>query len=447
MCGGVLYVRAVVRCFMFGRGALDLIEEMESLGSQTFVAIAAQVRVFYHAARGELESAARSREAADLFALQGESTWQTDMYLPALLLDAHFLAGDMVAVRQSAEQLARRAQAMPSFSRYAQYAQAAYHSLRGDLAAALERFETLLERFPAYRGLHWLALRGHYADALNRVGQHQRAKQLLQHALGQAHAEDEIAVLLHLEPQRQLALAEAGLGEHADACRRLDALLAKHGHEDNHLLVGLLHKARVEVSLQMRDEPAARRHLEQLAQHFRATGNPALIAQLERLARSFQAQPPLEPWAQVSAATGASTAVLRSFAGLSTAAERQQRALQLVLAHTRAEQGFLYVLQGDVFRLVAANGNDQPPRHLEDSLRDAGLRSRSEDEADTRVLGQDSNVDASYRVLVLTSRAAQRRLVVGGLILQGNAHAAPDPEFLESIACALHEADSTLATG
>jgi hypothetical protein len=64
----------------------------------------------------------------------------------------------------------------------------------------------------------------------------------------------------------------------------------------------------------------------------------------------------------------------------------------------------------------------EPPQRWRDSLREISLRShdlvegRDEDESDTRVLGQQAADDLSYRVLVLTARAAQPHVVAGGLI-------------------------------
>ena len=118
-------------------------------------------------------------------------------------------------------------------------------------------------------------VRAHFAEALNSAGDHARAKAVVTEALP-------LARLLELE--RQLALAEAGLGEYARAVARLDRLLAKHGDEDQPLWIGALHKARAEVALRMGDEGALELHLAELNRRFRGTRNPALIAQCERLA-------------------------------------------------------------------------------------------------------------------------------------------------------------------
>ena len=92
-------------------------------------------------------------------------------------------------------------------------------------------------------------------------------------------------VVHYLEPQRQLALAEAGLGNHAEAVRMLDALLAEHGAQDQPLLIGLLHKARAEVALSMNDAAGFDAHFAEMERCFRRSRNPALIAQIARTAK------------------------------------------------------------------------------------------------------------------------------------------------------------------
>jgi tetratricopeptide (TPR) repeat protein len=147
-----------------------------------------------------------------------------------------------------------------------------------------ELFEGVLPQFEPHARFNWLPMRGHCAAALNRAGLHARAKQLLSEALALADPRDECSPVKRLEAERQLALADAGLGDHTSAIRQLDRLLARWGDADNPLFIGLLHKARAEIAVAMRDEPALLRHFAELERCFRATHNPALIAQLAGLA-------------------------------------------------------------------------------------------------------------------------------------------------------------------
>ena len=441
MYGGVIYIAAIEHCYCFGRRALELADEMERLGIHTWAASAEQVRLLYHAVRGESEAVARCRARVELFAVQGESMWQVEIFLPALLLDTNLLVRDTVAARRNAEQLARRAEQVESLVPYARLAHAGYLGLRGDLPAAIAAFEDTLPRFPPHSYPSWLLVRAFFADVLNRAGQHARAKQLLLEALSCSRPEDAVAIMLHLEPRRQLALAEAGLGNHARAVELLDAMLAEHGHQDNRLAVGLMHEARAEVALQMRDEATLHAHFAQMEERFRATKNPALIAQVERLAARAQLRHPGAADPSLRPAEPESVSIQRSFAEIASAPDRYKHALQLVLRRTRAKNGFLYVLRNRAAHLVAASSPDEPPLGLEAELLESALRLQNEenDADETRMLEPEAPGGGDYQVIMLATHRDRRPIVVGGLILEDSESAWLDAAFLESIAQALHD--------
>jgi hypothetical protein len=454
MYGGVLYVQAIMECFQFGQRALEITREMDSLGVQAWVIAAEQVRLLYHAYRGESENFELCRERVELFAVQGDSTWQMEVFLPATLLIANLLTADTVAARRDAEQLARRAEHLPSLEPFARLAQASYLSLRGDLTGAIAEFERVLPDFAPHGRFGWLSMRGQFADALNRAGQHARAKQLTLDGLSCSPREDYVSVMQHLEPQRQLALAEAGLGNHARAIELLDGLLAEHGHQDNRLLVGLLHKARAEVALQMADEPALRAHLAAMEQRFRSTRNPALIAQVERLTAEASKAKLLPALASLTANQNSDVTLLTgSLAELTSASDRYRYALQIVMQRARARSGFLYKLHGEQFRLAAASSTHEPPLGLETELRESAKRLRDGvsqqsanldgDDADMATVFVDSNTPPSaapsHEKILLTIRQDGRAQVVGGLILEASQPGLLDLVFLDSLARLLYE--------
>jgi hypothetical protein len=420
MYGGVLYVQALMQCFQFGQRALEIAREMDSLGVQAWVI----------------------------------ATWQMEVFLPATLLIANLLTADTVAARRDAEQLARRAEHLPPLEPFARLAQATYLSLRGDLTGAITEFERVLPDFAPHSRFGWLSMRGQFADALNRAGQHARARQVTLDGLVCSAREDYVSVIQHLEPQRQLALAEAGLGNHARAIELLDALLAEHGHQDNRLLVGLLHKARAEVALQMADEPALRAHLAAMEQRFRSTRNPALIAQVERLTAQALHAKLLPALASLSANQNSDARLLPgSLAGLTSSQDRHRYALQLVVQRARARNGFLYKLQGEPFRLIAASSANEPPLGLETELRESAKRLRNgvshessnpdQDDAEMATVFVDSSAPPSavpsHEKILLTIRQDGRALVVGGLILEASQPGLLDVVFLDGLARVLHE--------
>jgi hypothetical protein len=172
--------------------------------------------------------------------------------------------------------------------KFADAAHAAYLMLRGELSAAIALYERILPEFPLRGRVAFETTRAYYAQALNLAGHHARAKTVVREVIDGMVADDHRLVVHFLELERQLGLAEAGLGNHAEAVRILDALLGQHGHQDNRLLIGLLHKARAEVALVMRDPCAFNLHEEHVETRFKSTRNPALIAQWERLVERAQ---------------------------------------------------------------------------------------------------------------------------------------------------------------
>ena len=375
MFGGLLYGQAIMAAYAALPHVSELAEKMEALGVRTWAMNADQARLLHHAYRGEIEQTRGYRERVELFAIQGCSTWQAELFLPAILLNADVLTGDTIAARRTWEQVSRRAQDVPSLQAYADLARAAYLTLRGDLETAISAFERVLPEFPIGQRVLWLAMRGYFASALNLAGQHERAKALLTEAL--THPDAELDVLaLTLDSQRQLALAEAGLGNHAEAARQLDALLAEHGQHDNPLLVGLLHKARAELALLQDDKEAFESHLSSMERRFRHTKNPALIGQCEALAERAARnglRPSFEPdpyraravaRLQKHARTG-----MRSVAELTIAPDRAEYALSLIMERSGAAAGYLYLRDPSGLRLAAASEPHEPPHELETELR------------------------------------------------------------------------------
>jgi hypothetical protein len=475
---GVLFSYGLMHGYCSSSQALECARELEEAGVRTWAMSATQLRLLYHAFRGETEEVQRNRDLVELFAVQGNTTWQVEMFLPAVLLHADVLSGDTIGARRSWEQLARKAKSLPVLDVYADFAHAAYLASRGELSAAIELYEQVLPQLPPQRRKNWLSARAYFADVLNSAGQHARAKQVASEALSHLRGEEHAVLVFTLEPQRQLALAEAGLGNHAEAVRLLEALLAEHGQHDNPLLIGLLHKARAEVALGMGEKQVFERHLAEMEQRFRATRNPALIAQCDRIAErarragvrtslqpASHSQPVLMP-----RVTGLS--VEQTLAELTAAADRNQYALQLVMQHTHAKVGYLYLLEDDAMRLAAASHPHEPPAALEARLKELALRaeveSLTDDEATRLELASvsqsslrvpDESVQRTiiiesahpqqlldnYRTVVLSTMVQGRRIAVGGFVLEVETLITfrVDQSLIEGIAKGLYERGMT----
>ncbi len=381
-----------------------------------------------------------------------------------LLLTRDISVGDPISARRRWEQLSRRAEAIPSLARYAEMAHAAYLSLRGDLEAAIELFERILPVLAPRSCVGWSMARACYAATLNQMGAHARAKQLVADTLALTSSEDRKVVGRYLELSLQLALAEAGLGNHEQAVRILDDLLAAHGREHHALLIGLLHKTRAEVALSMNDRKSFDSHLAHSVRFFRATSNPALIAQWERL---------LERAGRGRVAPEPATATERerkpdwnALSALTDAEERAEHALRVALSRSQSPAGFLFlVAKGGALHLAASSGANDPSASQWEQLQQQVQRARFAATEQTRgqpaaadALACGSNIDEEeeeqtefvdsvappspedlYRSAVLATTYNGETVVVGGLIALTPARPlALDVDFLSELAAALY---------
>jgi tetratricopeptide (TPR) repeat protein len=283
LLGGVLFSEGILHAYEVGTKALETARQLEEVTMNVYAMAADQVRLLHHALRGETDEVQRYRDRVEFHAIQGNATWQAENFWPVLLLAAETLCGDTIAVRRISEQLDRRSKELPSMAIYAKAARAAYLSLRGDLPAAIALYEEVLPNIGIRRRVAWQSVRASYADALSRAGQHARAKEVLEQALSTMLPGEDRIVSRFLEPQRQLAIAEAGLGNHERATEMLDGLLARWGDADQPLMVGLLHKSRAELALSTSDWATFELHHAAMGRCFKSTRNPSLVAQWERL--------------------------------------------------------------------------------------------------------------------------------------------------------------------
>jgi hypothetical protein len=394
--GGVLFSQGVLYPFWFGDGALKIAERMERIDFNIWRMAADQVRLLYHALRGESEQVQHYSERVELFAVQGGTTWQAEMFWPVLLLNGAVLNGDTMGVRRLWEQLRRRGKDAPGLRSYARAARACYAALRGEHAKAISLFTRVLPKIPPRERVAWHTLRGIFAGILNDVGQHARAKEVLVDVLSQVRAGEEVVVGRNLELVRQLAIAEAGLGRHERGAQLLDELLERHGSQDQPLLLGLLHKARAEVALLGKDSLAFEVHLGKMEQHFRATRNPALVAQWETLADRGARKKMRVKAARGGDADRSAEVLIDEMAGRAgSASEAHAYIVSMLASWAKAEEAHLYAWTGTALRLVSSTGSGLPPSSVETLMHGAAAQALSEATADrTLTLGEPGSESA-----------------------------------------------------
>jgi hypothetical protein len=458
--GAISCTAAILHSYASDPQALACADQAASLGIRIWQQGATQARVLYYAMRGESEAVQRYRAELELLAVQGGASWQVELALPTSLLGPEFLSADTVALRRMFEQLTRRALVIPAVQPYADAAEAMYLTSRGQLAEALAIYERVIPLFRPHERHSWMVIHSAYAQALNRSGQHARAKALLGDGLRHVLPEHKHFFCLYLEAERQLALAEAGLQHHQAAAAQLEALLATHQGRDNPLMIGLLHKASAEVALMAEDRGRFDRHFAALEGLFRGTRNPALIAQCEHLlARAVRAgmRTEIEARSLLAAVEGE-----RSSAHISrmhAAAAPLDYLLRVVLDQSQAKAAHLYAYSETAgIRLLAASRPEEPPAHVESELREqadhvqaelrreleagephtrretdsiaAGTLQRSatrlreqepppvEDHTSIVSAAPEADADQTHRIVVLRSKPGADLRVVGGLILE-----------------------------
>jgi tetratricopeptide (TPR) repeat protein len=404
-----------------------------------------QLRLMHYASRGELERAAEFQERTELHVLQGGTTWQTDVCLPAHMFMVAMLTEDALALRQAWEQLARQAKEIPSLEVYAEAAHAGYLAARGDGREALAQLELLVTRLPPRQRIGWAVVRLHLAQLLNRGGDHARAKEVVLEVTSRLSPADYDFVFPYLDTQRHLALAEFGLGNFAEAVRILDGLLAEPRAPDHPLWLGLLHKARAQVALRQGDGEAFRHHLAQLERWFRATRNPCLVAQWERLAAAGAALGLCEHGRgggseHPSLPSLASGTELARLLARCTVHERLPQALDLLVNGSGARAGYMYGLRGGALELLAACPDGEAPAAVREALHELLEEARVKLQRlslrpGARVAAAASHPDqmrtetsfeqtvkerqaGAHRLLVLAAGSSTDGEVVGGIALE-----------------------------
>ncbi|HKP62615.1 MAG TPA: protein kinase [Polyangiales bacterium] len=449
MRGGLMMLLGLLSCYHGSPETLAIADEMASTGVRVWALAADQIRLLHHVYRGESDRVLHYREQVERSALQGVPTWHTELFLPAAMLWGEVASGDTIAVRRIYQQLQRTAQRVPALRVHADCARAAYLSLRGDHDDALELYERILVELPVRRSIHWLPARGHYARALNRAGEHARAKQLLLETLEHVTDLDRGVRVLCFEARRQLVLAQAALGELEQASQALEALLREYEPDQNPMLLGLLHETRAQCALAAAERDAYVTHAEAAQVYFRRTHNPALIAHiqvLEQLALAVRSdgQPAFLALSGTARSNESGTRLrhVHTLAELSVAPDRARYALDLLIQETRAKGGCLYLLEGDDLQLTAASATHEPPQELERELLARIQQFRAEleslaDESETRysdslrvpsvpvprpkaalfVESIPPTAERAYRLAVLAARRAGQQTAIGGVIL------------------------------
>ncbi len=284
--GGALFARgsfAIMR--EDSRVALECADALDACGMKLYAMIASQIRFLCYANRGELDKAAEHREQVELHAARVGSVWQVETWEQPCLIPLYVRLDDVVALRRASDRLELVGQSIPSIKRYARLARLALMHVQNeriDDAVKVVEEEVTTQEPRSFIG--WSSSASFMARAFNRMGRYSEAKNACEIVLPHLTEEDRDYVMLFLDVDLEMAVAQAGLGSFRDAFARVDALLARFRESDNPMVQGRLHETRARVAL-MAGRTDEYRHSLSLVEHwFRGTGTPALIASYERLA-------------------------------------------------------------------------------------------------------------------------------------------------------------------
>ncbi len=346
---GVHFARAVFATYRGdGRAALESADALDALDLKFYAMIASEMRFLYYMNRGDFQAAAQHRQQVDIHAAHVGSAWQVEQWEPAALIPVYAWLQDVDGMARVADRLELLAQSVPSLRYYASLARWAQGLVLSDEststnAVAIARLEQRAPR--SYIG--WAAHMGFTAMGSRFLGNHDVARQLSRTAAAHLTDGDREYVTLFLMVDIECAWSEAALGHVDQAIQQLDALLQRNEDSGHPLALGLLHEARALIAHQAGRTDLLAHSAHEAERWLRSTGNPALIARCERLARLQARGRPasgrregveVERWLGVLAEQGDTE-------------QRVSRALQLLREAARAEAVAFYRREGDGFEL------------------------------------------------------------------------------------------------
>jgi tetratricopeptide (TPR) repeat protein len=287
--GGLLYGLGALEGMMDAPLALERANELESCGLRLYDMLACQVRANYYANQGNQELAREYEKRVEIHATRNGSTWQAEVWAPSSRMLACARTRDVVGMKRAGEELERLSEEIPSLERYARAARGLLAMLRGDHATAIPLLERLHTEADPRSFIGWMELSASLARAYTATGQPERAVAVCEPIVASLSDEDRLVVSLTLAVELELAVAEARVGRSQNAVDRLGRLLRLHEAQNGAITLGAIHAAWADVAMTSGDALGARYHRTRMDYWYRATNNPSLIAESDRLCAAFEA--------------------------------------------------------------------------------------------------------------------------------------------------------------
>ena len=458
---GILRLLGMMELFCVGSRTLELAGRLERTGRIDHRAVANQLRFAYHALRGEIGLAETYRLKVERHAVQAGRIWQNEVWAPSFFILVYTSTLDTIGLKRIAERLDQLAQQVPSLGYDAIMVRAEYHHAKGDHERAFAISKPILDSTQDRGFIGRSNAMATFCRGLNQLGQHEEAKAVLLPMIERLTPSDRRVAALYINLERELAHAYAGLGDHDAAACVIDAALERYADSEHPLLLGNLHSTAAAIAISARDYTRAAAHARLMERWFRATDNPVLIAQTEKMLRRVRAlsgAPPEDVGrAGGDAARSGDTArwqtALAELTLLREDHERAEQALHLALQHARSRGGFLFSVHDGKPVLIAPRQGEEPPDVLSRRVRVAAeggtIAADNEQACDaesTRVESFASpGSEAEYAVVALEGADGDNVVGVLALLIHpGGAFRSLRPEFLDALSRALFPSVSTL---
>jgi hypothetical protein len=467
----IAYVLGMLEAVFGLASAAKWADVMEGDASQRVAAL--YLRKIVRLEQGDWNGAAKLQRQAEVLALRARvpplfSTLSVE-------ISAHAFARDLAGVKDVIERERVEAARHPGWIPFLKEAEARFELISGNFEAARSAFEQLIAQItvgaeePSTAVPVWVAARGGLCDALLGLERPSEARASALEAL--AFCERMGVRNFASELVRLLAVAEARLGNFAEANARLDRLIAEQTALGvTGLRIGLVFEARAEIALWNNDRIAFETFAKLTAREYRYAAGSPLGARYERLMReaSRRGMQPSAASRELEFVTIADsggfsslpdleTSVRIALAGAASDREKYQLALQLICEPRAARGGHLYLALDSGPALVASRVIDIPPERL--TQRVAEYLDEEKDRFDTLTMAVDpeatmasldgpavAHVDGvDYELHLLTCVRDQTAKVTAVMAIAPGAQPVSNPsqaQLLTTIAAHLVEARS-----
>jgi hypothetical protein len=445
---GALYASGVLETWRDSSKALQFAQRLEEFKLKLYELTANQLRMMYYAHQGDFALSEMHRERVEVHAIQRGTAWQAETWAFSALVGAYARVYDPIGVKHCAQKLQQLSQEVPSLERVTRLAHGTYLSLRGSPQEAIEWFENDEEPLE-HAG--WARGQGALASAYNQLGQYEAARELCVRIESLLSPVDFEYPAMTLQVSAEHALADAGLGDHAGAVARLDALIKKFGPLEGPLTMSSLHEARMRVAATMQDQKAVEYHLACMERWQRSTSIRSLIAHGEHVGKLARAAagcplPEEQERAEVRELGQPLTVVHRIRHGGERSLEASAEwILDQLLTYADIRAGHVYRWEDERLSCVATRGTLPDPAVFEMWLLQRLWNDAEEvtvqTEHGTPVRDGDlfTANDRSYRLLRLITPASIGSRLAGVLVLSEDTQLEIAPAVLRVIAERLHQ--------